>query len=182
MEPLEANCQKNRNQVKILQTPTNKLIDLYTDKFRKDERYQSADSAINQLFLRFKENKTIEEILLKTSVINSLYSTNILGTFTMAKHIMKLDIDSELKQNNPDLVSKIATGHAIRSKKNGKELNFYSFATKYCNWHNDSYPIFDSFVAKILIAYQEQNKFSEFSVEDLRNFKRFKEIISDFKK
>lgn len=165
-----------------LQTPTNELVDEYIDKFNKDERYFLADKAIINLFQKFPENKNLEDILLKISVINDLYSTNIFGTFNMARHIQQLNIDTELRQGNPEIVTTITSGHGIRSTRTDKEINFYSFATKYCNWHNkEAYPIYDSFVDKILIAYRDKDSFSKFEDAELKNFKRFKNIIGDFK-
>jgi hypothetical protein len=165
-----------------LQTPTNKLLDKYIDKFNNDERYYLADKAIVSLFDAFPENKCLEHILLKISVINDLYSTNILGTFNMAKHIKQLDIDGRLKQGDPLLVNDISAGHGIISKKNNKEINFYSFATKYCNWHNrDNYAIYDSFVNKVLIAYKRKDNFSTFMETDLKDFVKFKKVVLDFK-
>ena len=165
-----------------LQTPTNKLLDEYIDKFNLDERYYLADKAIVSLFDAFPENKCLEHILLKISVINDLYSTNILGTFKMAKHIQKLDIDDRLRNGNPLLVNEIASGHGIVSKKNDKEINFYSFSTKYCNWHNrDNYAIYDSFVHKVLVAYKRKDNFTAFIDSDLKNFMKFKQIVLDFK-
>jgi hypothetical protein len=164
-----------------MQKPTNELVEEYIDKFNKDERYFPADQAIINLFESFPENKKLEDILLKISVINDLYSTNILGTFIMAKHIQKLQIDQGLKVGDPHLVNEIALGHGIKSKRFNKEINFYSFATKYCNWHNrDNYAIYDSFVEKVLIAYQRKDSFSIFKKSDLKNFVKFKSIIFDF--
>lgn len=165
-----------------LQKPTNELVDEYIDKFNNDDRYYLADKAIINLFTKFPENKNLEDILLKISVINDLYSTNIFGTFIMARHIQRLNIDSGLQQGNPDIVAAISTGHGIRSSRSDKEINFYSFATKYCNWHSkDTYPIYDSFVDKILIAYRVKDNFSIFEDTDLKNFRRLKTIITDFK-
>jgi len=59
--------------MKDLNTPTNELVDEYIDKFNNDERYFLADNAIIKLFEKFPENKKIEDILLKISVINDLY-------------------------------------------------------------------------------------------------------------
>jgi len=169
------------NMVK-LHMPTNKLLYEYIDKFNSDERYYHSDKAIISLFDAFPENKYLEHILLKISVINDLYSTNILGTFNMARHIQRLDIDSSLKQGDPLLVNKISSGHGIISKKNNKEINFYSFATKYCNWHNrDNYAIYDSFVKKVLMAYKREHNFSGFMETDLKDFIKFKQIVLDFK-
>ncbi len=164
-----------------LHTPTNHMLDQYISKFQGDERYFPADQAITKLFKAFPENKNIEDVLLKISVINDLYSTNILGTFKMANHIQKLDIDRSLKQGDPGVVHRIATGHNIRTKKHNTEINFYSFATKYCNWHNEeAYAIYDSFVQKTLMAYKRRDSFSAFTQKDLKDFRKFKMIIEDF--
>ena len=164
-----------------MRTPTNRLLELYIEKFNNDERYYPADQAITKLFQTFPANVHLEDILLKISVLNDLYSTNILGTFAMARHIQKLEIDKALKIGDPYLVNRIALGHNIRSSKTTKEMNFYSFATKYCNWHNlEQYAIFDSFVEKILMAYKKQDNFSKFSRAELRDFPTFRRVIRDF--
>ncbi len=99
----------------------------------------------------------------------------------MAKHIQKLGIDDALISGDPHIVNKIAVGHGIHSSKTKKELNFYSFATKYCNWHNlEQYAIYDSFVEKILLAYKKQDNFTEFTKDGLRDFMTFKRVIQDF--
>lgn len=167
--------------MEFLDEPTNELLDSYIEKFNKDERYKPADGAILKLFKAFPENDNIEDILLKISVINDMYSTNILGTFRMARHILEQDVDNGLKNGDPEVVHRIAKGHGIRTKKNNTELNFYSFATKYCNWHNqDRYAIYDSFVEKVILAYQREDKFSNFKISDLKDFKKFLKVISDF--
>ena len=170
--------------MKEIQIPATKdLVDEYNDKFNKDEKDSSADQAIINLFQKFPENKRLEDILLKFSAINTLYSTNIFDKFKMATHIRKLQIDKGLQLGDPDIVANIATGHDIRSGKTGNEKNFYSFATKYCSWHNnDAYPIYDTIVEKLLIAYRDEDEFSKFEISDLKNYKRFKEILDDFKR
>lgn len=165
-----------------LDKPTNELLDRYIEEFNKDKRYKPADDAIIKLFKAFPENNRIEDILLKISVINDMYSTNILGTFKMAEHILAQDIDEALNNGEPEVVQRIAKGHGIRTKRKNTELNFYSFATKYCNWHNqECYPIYDSFVEKVLLAYKRADNFSDFKTSDLKNFVIFRKIISDFK-
>ncbi|MDZ7741062.1 MAG: hypothetical protein U5Q03_04750 [Bacteroidota bacterium] len=147
--------------MKYLEKPTNELVEHYIDKFNNDERYSLADQAIINLFQKFPKNRKIEDILLKISVINDLYSTNIFGTFILAKHILQLNIDNALETADPSVVNKIAIGHGISKPKGVGDRNFYSFATKYCNWHKkDSYPIYDRFVDKILIAYRNNDNFS----------------------
>lgn len=120
---------------------------------------------------------------MKISVLNDLYSTNIFGTYRISEHIQNLNIDVELKNGNPDIVNQIATGHGIKTVKYQKEINFYSFATKYCNCHNQQeFAIYDSFVDRILMAYKIQDNFSSFAQKDLKNLRKFKKIIFDFAK
>ncbi len=110
-----------------------------------------------------------------------MYSTQIYATFKISKHIQELNIDNDLKSGNTELVHKIASGHKIKSSKNNKEIYFYSFATKYCNWHNqEKYAIYDQFVKKTLLAYKKQFHFSEFKTTDLKDFEKFKSIILEF--
>lgn len=168
--------------MKNLETPTHELVNGYLKKFDSDKRYKPADDAITKLFKAFPENKELEDIILKISVINDMYSTNILGTFRMAEHILRLDIDEDLKEGVPSLVHTIATGHNIRTKRNNTEINFYSFATKYCSWHNpDEYAIYDSFVERVLMAYKRKERFSKFKKSDLKVYKEFLRIVTDFK-
>jgi hypothetical protein len=164
-----------------MKTPTNELIEGYIEKFNNDDRYYPADQAITKLFRAFPANTDFEDILLKISVLNDLYSTNIYGTYVMDKHIQNLKIDDALIAGDPHIVNKIAVGHGIRSSKTNKELNFYSFATKYCNWHNlEHYAIYDSFVEKVLMEYKKLDNFSLFSKAELRDFPTFKRVILDF--
>jgi hypothetical protein len=170
-----------KNNLISLEVPTNDLVNKYIDLFKNDERYFIADKAISNLVKSYPNNKLIENILLKISVINDLYSTNIFSTFSMAKHIQKIDIDDELSEGSPDIVHRIATGHGIKTKKNNKEINFYSFATKYCNWHNsEDYAIYDKFVENLILEYRDKYNFSSFCESDLRIYGKFKNIIKEF--
>ncbi len=160
-----------------IKSVTKKLVEEYNKKFEEDERYFLADQTIIKLFDKFGENKEIEDILLKISVINDLYSTNIFATFKMAKHILALKIDSALKKGDPKIVNKIAKIEILNKQK-----NFYSFATKYCNWHNPlRYPMYDKHVSKILIEYKKQTNFYDFNSDDLRDYPTFLKILTKFR-
>lgn len=101
----------------MLEKPTNELLDKYISIFQNDKRYSSGEKAITKLFSAFPNNKKLEDILLKISVINDLYSTNILDKFKLAEHIQNLNIDNELEIGNPEVVNAIAKGHGIKTKK-----------------------------------------------------------------
>ena len=65
--------------------------------------------------------------------------------------------------------------------KERKERRNYSFATKYCSFHNpSSYAIYDSIVDKVLKAYQRQDRFSSQPLGDLKDYRRFKEVLEEF--
>ena len=122
------------------------------------------------------ENKSIEHILLKVSTLNDFYSTNIFDTYSVARHILNLNVDSRLEAKDYSLVNDIA-----RVSIKGKVRNFYAFSSKYCSHHRpESFPIYDSFVEKMLLHYQSVSGFGEFRKDDLKNYSRFIEIIRSF--
>jgi hypothetical protein len=125
---------------------------------------------------KFPDNQTLESTLLKSIVINTLYATQIRAIIPVAKHIVSLNIDERLKKGVPELVDEIAT---VTIKE--KVRRNYSFATKYCSFHNPSeYPIYDGFVDKLLNAYQRKEKFAATDLGDLKQYRRFKIVISEF--
>ena len=86
------------------------------------------------------------------------YSTNIFKIYPVAKHILNLNIDERLKSGDPTLVDEIA-----KINIGGKEKYFYSFASKYCSHHNQlDFPIYDSYVHKVLKNYRNDDMFFEF--------------------
>ena len=162
--------------------PTEQVISSYLQKFNDEPRFFLADQVIERLIEKFPNNDNIESIWLKTSVINDLYSTNIYGTFKLAQHILQLNIDDKINKGVPDVVNEIAIGHKLLKSDGTGDRQFYSFATKYCSWHNrEAYPIYDGFVHKVLVAYQKSNPFSSFKNPDLKDFNKFKDVIIDFR-
>ncbi len=161
---------------------TIKLVREKIDKFNKDNK--SSESAISKLIEKFPKNNDFEEVLLKVSVINSLYSTNIYDIRAMAKHIKKQDIDTGLGKGEIEVVNKIARGHKIGAKSDDDDgIYLYSFATKYCSWHNpQKYPIYDRYVDEVLRkSYRNQNENVRFKNKDLKKYEKFKKILKNFR-
>jgi len=154
------------------------IIKQYLKKWDTLENYILQEKSLSLLFNKLcPENKRIEDILLKVSALNDFYSTNIFDTFSVAKHILKCDIDNHMSLCDYEIVNKIAKV----SIKN-KTINFYSFASKYCSHHNpDAFPIYDSFVDKMLMHFKKNDKFYEFKREELKIYPKFIEIINCFK-
>lgn len=165
----------------VLDKVTSSLIASVIERFEQEDRYRGADNAITNLIQKFPDNTVLEDIILKVCTINQLYSTNIYSVFEISQHILNSKIDSGLRVGDRDIVSKIANRHNIRRRKNNTEMSFYSFATKYCSWHNQSaYPIYDGFIEKTLVAYRIKDNFSSFNKKDLKDFSKFCNVIDDF--
>ncbi|MBQ8901755.1 MAG: hypothetical protein IJY87_01650 [Bacilli bacterium] len=159
--------------------PNKSEVERYLAKWDSLENYVLQENALDKLFFKIYPNNTeIDDILIKASSLNDFYSTNIFSIFSVAKHIHKLNIDERLKNNDVTLVNDIANVEI-----NGKKKNFYSFATKYCSHHNPiEFPIYDSYVEKVLIYFNKKDKFHKFKKEDLKNYSKFKEALISFKK
>ena len=158
-----------------LPVPTEDLVKSYIYQF--DQSQVVVERALSKLFGLFPENTASEDVLLKVVALNDLYRTGILATYKVAEHIVGLNIDPLLKARQPDVVDLIA-----HVRLGSKIRNNYSFATKYCAWHNSTeYPIFDSFVGQMLWSYRKQDKFSSFRRQDLWKYSQFKQVMADFR-
>ena len=161
---------------RLLAIPSPTLISEYAAKFEQLPDVTASDQAVSKAFQTFLRNDRIEEVLLKVSVLNSLYSTSILALYKVAAHIHGLQIDTKLAQQSLDVVEEIA-----QISINGKTRRNYSFASKYCSWHApDFYPIYDGYVGGLLWAYQQQDRFANFRLEELKNYTQYKAVHNQF--
>lgn len=157
--------------------PCSKAVKSCIDKFTELDNYVLQEGSLNLLFNELcPKNKNIEHILLKVSALNDFYSTNIYDTYSVANHILKCDIDAGLDSYDIQLVNQIAE---ITIK--GKTRKFYSFASKYCSHHKpESFPIYDSYVEKMLMHFKRVDKFDKFVKLDLKTYSKFIDIIKNF--
>ena len=173
--PVTTPHRKYKHTAKILlPRPCHDEVEKYLSLWNALENYSLQESALDKLFFTLAPSNTkIEDILLKVSTLNDFYSTNIFSVFPVAKHILSLDIDTRLNQGDPTLVDAIKT-------VDGR--NHYSFATKYCSHHNPlEYPIYDSYVDKILRYFRDTDGFCSFESDDLKQYNKFKQIILAFR-
>ncbi len=134
------------------------------------------DPVLRRIFSSHPKNRMFDDVLLKVALLNTLYNTRLLAVVAMAEHIRTLRIDGALTTGDPALVDQIAC-LTIR----GKQRRHYSFATKYCSWHQpERFPIFDNQVARLLLRYKRQWAFSEFNRNSLRNYDAYKAVIRSF--
>lgn len=164
---------------KVVPTPSVEEVEYYLNAWKALENYSLQESSLDKLFLRtYPLNKELDDVLIKVCALNDFYSTNIYNPFAIAKHIVNLSIDNSLQNEELDLVNKIA----VVQMTDKKRYNFYSFATKYCSHHKpDVYPIYDSFVEKVLLYFKKRDNFFNFSKEDLHSYSKFKDILMLFR-
>ena len=164
--------------MKNINYPTVHEVQKYLNKWDNLENYVLQEKSLEKLFKEtYPKNNIIEDVLIKVCSLNDFYSTNIFSPFLAAKHIVKLNIDEYLDENNFEIVNKIALVNV-----GNKEINFYSFATKYCSHHKPKiYPIFDYYVEKMLCYFRSNNNFYKFKNEELKDYSKFIMILNEFR-
>jgi len=173
------NTYKKKDARPDVPRPNCKEVDKYLLAWDHLENYALQERALDKLFYRtYPRNKDIDDVLIKVSALNDFYSTNIFSPFKVAKHIINLDIDERLIAGDVTLVNDIAKVNM----DNGTVKNFYSFATKYCSHHNSlDFPIYDSYVDKLLRYFRDGDGFYRFNNNDLKNYIKFKNILLKFR-
>ena len=158
--------------------PNKKEVQKYLNKWDSLESYVLQENALDKLFFEtYPKNTDISDILIKASALNDFYSTNIFSIFPVAKHILNLNIDDKLVKGDETLVNDISNIII-----NGKLKHFYSFATKYCSHHFPKiFPIYDSYVEKILLYFKKKDNFAQFKKDNLKEYKVFKDTLVKFK-
>lgn len=156
--------------------PTCDIVSSYLENWDNLDNYVMQENALNNLFHKaFPNNDNMSEVLIKISALNDFYSTNIFNVYAVAKHYVTQNIDYRLKNVDVSLVEDLSNIPGLKAR-------IYSFATKYCSHHkSDDYPIYDSYVEKMLLHFRNQYGFYDFEKTDLRDFAKFKIVINNFR-
>jgi len=165
------------NGGQYLSRPTVDLVEAECAKF--DSEFPLSEEALFQLLDRFPGNAHKSHVLLKVIALDKLYSTRVDGVdiFPLAAHIAASgnDLDEMIQRGDPEAVRRIW-------KDAGTTKKYYSFATKFCSWHNQlAYPIWDSYVDACLWAYKREFQFEDFQRQDLTYYERLVKIVDSFR-
>ena len=156
--------------------PSVKEAERYLHSWKQQPRYFKPQNALDKLFQEtYKKNDNLDEVLIKCSALNTLYSTNVFDVYSMAKHIQNLGIDERLSKADYSLVKDIAT---LKSRY------FYSFASKYCSHHlHEEFAIYDSYVEIVLVSINKNEKthFACFKKEELKDYYTFMRVLQAFR-
>ena len=163
----------------FLNKPSKSEIEKYLTLWDSLENYRLQESSLKKLFTKtYPLNDDLDEVLIKVCALNDFYSTSIYYPVQVAKHIVSLQLDKKLVIKDPKVVNEIAS---VQVKKD-KLINYYSFATKYCSHHHPTlYPIYDSYVDKLLMHFKKEDNFFEFKKADLKIYENFKNILEKFR-
>ena len=175
---MQRNYNRKEKPEIVISKPSAIEVEKYLKSWKNLKNYKLQEDALDKLFFELlPSNEEISDILLKVATLNDFYSTNIFSVYPVAEHILSLRIDERLKQGDVTLVNEIQNVTI-----NGVTRKFYSFSTKYCSHHNpNEYPIYDSYVEKVLKYFRKKDKFSKFKNSDLKDYQEFKNIIIAFR-
>ena len=138
--------------------------------------YALQEKVLADIFTKYPNNTTLAEVILKVNLLNAFYSTGILDVVTVATHITNVNnVDARIQSGDDTVVRDIAN---VFHKSKNKAVNHFSFATKYCSFHQpQKFPIFDSFIAECFSQLSKNNYYqNKFPKNTIRN------CYSDFKK
>lgn len=175
---MQINYNRKQKSDIVISKPSAIEVEKYLKSWKNLKNYKLQEDALDKLFFELlPSNEEISDILLKVATLNDFYSTNIFSVYPVAEHILSLKIDERLRQGDVTLVNEIQNVTI-----NGVTRKFYSFSTKYCSHHNpNEYPIYDSYVEKVLKYFRKTDKFFNFKNADLKDYQKFKNIIIAFR-
>lgn len=115
---------------------------------KRVEQWQLSDKALTALREQFPGFEP-HEVLLKATVINALFGTNVYAIERVAKHVAQVMAQAEIRAAGPELVERLANPPPIRGKKKSRN---HSFAAKFAHFFVDGerFPIMDSYATQML--------------------------------
>ena len=186
-----SNIKRQNDVIAVLDSDT---CDILLRQF--DEEQLLNEKVVKTVFDTF-DNSSIDKVLLKVIILNNRYSAGLtdnpigdekkddnkgqllpVDVTTMAEHIFNNKSVLENVDSDEDLIKAVNTIRNVGDKYKYA----YSFATKYCSHHNQlDFPIYDSYVEKVLLHFKRVDNFMKFKKEDLKKYEAFEDILLAFK-
>lgn len=161
MDNFTKDISKRRIELLKKSLPLNdSCLTKFYNAWNKLDDYVHQEQALTVLIDKYRDNTDVSVVLLKCSILNQFYSTRINSKdlITLAKHIVCLNIDAKLEEGDWSVVGDIAKCPGLS--------NHISFASKYCNWHNQqSYPIYDRYVVDLLCILKDNDELNSFKTK-----------------
>ena len=155
----------------------------YNDEDKKLCAIIAAEELAKEYLLTHRKNNDIDTIIKKVRLIDYINSTNLrmyekkITFYDIAKHIKEIDFDEQVKKGEPQLVNQIA----------GLSVNLFSFATKYCCYHNyllydrDDYSIYDTALSNAIPKYLQMptKTYLDEKIRKAINYEEYKRITCE---
>lgn len=152
-------------------------IDAEVDEFGRDGDTARAESTLQELIATYSQNTRIEHVLTKVVTINALYHARVLDVdlHPLAVHILAIEgLDARLKRGDPEAADAIWKSHGTRR-------HYFSFATKFCSWHNQAaYAIYDMNMWEALRSYRSKESGFDFKDSECKDYACFHAIVKRF--
>jgi hypothetical protein len=112
-----------------------------------------------------------EEVLLKVTVINALYGTNIYAIVRLAEHVTNVMKEPGISSAGPELVERLAEPPPVGK---GKKRLHLSFASKFAHFfvNAESYPIMDKYAVRMVRLHLGRGRLSSDSAHPYMAFAR----------
>ena len=158
-------------------------IEFYEDIVNKDTKYGKDLHELRTFFSQFPTNTNRDIVIHKILLVDFTNSTNLKFTssrvedfsiYELAKQLIEWNIDKDIEKGTHDIIDKIAAFY---------NSNIFSFATKYCCYHNtlcynkDDYSIFDRVVVKTLPQYVDISP-GYIDAEKEKGYSRYHDLIT----
>jgi len=150
---------------------------MYVEKWQQNEALTSAESIIFEAVQENMSNRSFMSELRVVILINGLYSAGVKDVVAMSRHIGNHgEIVDIISQGDAEAVERIAK---YRTGIESKEVRNYSFATKYCYFHNpERFPIYDKCMDDQLWA--SKDRIGVFKRKELKRYEFFRQKVDDF--
>lgn len=148
---------------------SNEDIERAHEEVKRDSQYGREECMLAHIIQMHPQNDDLEWIAIKVSVVDLTNSTQLsnykskISLYDISKIILDFHIDEDLKNGNPEIVHRLAEACKNFKKNNSSNgVNLFSFASKYCAYHNmyvygrDDFSIFDNVVSSNLYRYSTE--------------------------
>lgn len=159
--------------------PTEQDVLRYRKKWR-DSRFWEEERVLDELFCeRMPQNTSFEEVLIKISAMDALYSTMIKDAdfVPLAEAVCEQGIDERLQAGELKVVEEL-----VEAGRLATGTQYCAFATKYCSFHKpDHYSICDS-VVRDMLWHMTNWDYSYFGCtkEGMTNYLIFHKCMDEF--
>ncbi len=115
---------------KNIERPSAKGIQDAKQQWEQDKKFVVQEDSLQFLYRKCPNHTEPAEVLLKVTVPNAFYSTRILAKDLLAvgERIVELNPGNRIAEGDTSLVNEMAVVSV-----EGKDWEFYSFASKYCS-------------------------------------------------